>query len=129
MKPYALCLIACGAISAAACSNVNTPLLFGQTQTVGITINGSTTTQGGELTLGYRDYDIAIIPTTVTQGSGAVTQLNATAGDGFSDALSVIGQFQVSAQGAGPQVTLGKFFATGLAAKTLADGFKAQLSK
>ena len=46
-----------------------------------------------------------------------------------SNSLSVLGQFEVDAQAAGPKVGLGKFFATGLAADKLADGFSAKLSK
>ncbi len=108
----------------------NPPLIFGQIQSVGFTINGSTTQQGGELTVGYRDFDVAIIPATTAQSGGAVTQVQGTVTDGkatSTDALSVLGQFQVNAQAASPQTSFGKFFATGLAAQKLADGFKAQL--
>jgi hypothetical protein len=97
-----------------------------------VTINGSTAQQGAELTLGYRDFDIAIVPVTVTQQTGAVTQLKSTAdpdqNQKFEDALSVLGQFEANANASAPQVGLGKFFATGTAAKVLADGFKAKLS-
>src|SRR5258708_5960237 len=103
--------------------DVNPPLLFGQTQTLGVTINGTAATQGAELTVGYRDYDIAVVPTTVTQGTGQVTQIKATAGTDYTDGLSVIGQFEANAKSSSPEVSLGKFFATGLAAKVLADGF------
>jgi hypothetical protein len=110
--------------------NQNPPLVFGQAQSVGITINASTTTQGGELTLGYRDIDMAIIPATTTQAGGAVTQVQGVVTDGSAnstDALSVLGQFQVNTQAAAPQASLGKFFATGVAAQKLADGFAANL--
>jgi hypothetical protein len=106
--------------------------MFGQTQTLGITINGSTTQQGAELTLGYRDFDIAVVPVSVTQSTGDVTQIKSTANpdksQSFEDALSVLGQFEANARAANPEVGLGKFFATGTAAKVLADGFKAKLS-
>ncbi len=105
----------------------NPPLLFGQSQSVGITISGSTTDQGAELTLGYRDRNFAIIPVTVRHGSGDSTQIIADAGAGFQDALSVIGQFEVNAKAQTPEVSLGKFFATGIAAQKLADGFAAKL--
>lgn len=108
----------------------NPPLVFGQAQTLGVTIAGSPATQGGEFTVGYRDSNFAVVPVTVTQGDGGVTQLNATAGAGFNDALSTLGQFEAST-GVGnlaAGVGLGKFFATGLAAKVLADGFRGHLS-
>ena len=111
----------------------NPPLIFGQTHTLGVTINGSTTQQGAELTLGYRDFDIAVVPVSVTQQSGAVTQIKSTAdpdqNQKFEDALSVLGQFEANANATGPQVSLGKFFATGTAATKLADGFKEKLSQ
>lgn len=108
---------------------VGTPLFFGQAQTVGITIATAPQQGGGELTLGYRDTNIAVIPVSVSQGDGKSTQLKAKAGAGHEDTLSVLGQFEVEADGTAAKVGLGKFFATGLAAKTLADGFKAKMSK
>jgi hypothetical protein len=110
--------------------NINPPLLFVQTQTLGVTINGSSIQQNFEMTLGYRDFDVAIVPATVTQG-GASTQVQSTvAGPGTSgaDALSVLGQFEANTR-ATPEVGLGKFFSTGLAAQKLADGFREKLSK
>lgn len=114
------------------CSEVpNPPLIFGQTHTVGITIAGSPAEQGGELTLGYRDRDLAFVPVSVTQSDGSVTQVESHAFGGQrdgdarpdKDALSVLGQFDVSTEGQTAKIGLGKFFATGLAAKRLADGF------
>ena len=120
------------------CSQLpNSPLIFGQTHTVGITIAGSPVEQGGEFTLGYRDRDLAIIPVTVTQGDGTVTQLDANVfGDERSetaqpdkDAFAVLGQFELNAEGQQANVGLGKFFATGLAARRLADGFADAMSE
>ncbi|HEY0106341.1 MAG TPA: hypothetical protein VGB91_09675 [Rhizomicrobium sp.] len=130
------------------------PLMFVQTQTVGIAATGGTASQGAEMTFGYRDFDVAIVPTVVSDkdgnpvknADGTVARLTAynssgqcnaapsqPAGSvaptcGTFDALSVLGQFEVGTSG-GTNVTLGKFFATGTAASTLADGFKAKLSK
>ena len=107
---------------------VGTPLFFGQAHSVGITIASSPQAGGGELTLGYKDANIAVIPVTVSQPDGATSQLKAKAGD-HEDTLSVLGQFEVEADGAAAKAGLGKFFATGMAAKVLADGFKAKMSK
>lgn len=134
-----ICTIAAvGGMSA--CSEVdNLPLIFGQQQTVGISIMGSTPEQSANFDLGYKDRNIAIIPVSVLQpNDGKRSQLsgydNKVAVDtnnkkGIEDTLSVLGQFQVDAEGSTQKVGLGKFFATGLAARILADGFKARLSK
>ena len=118
-----------GAVLAACSPTTNPPLLFGQTHTLGVAIHGSTTTQGADLTLGYRDFDIALVPVTATNAAtGEVVQIRSGAGGGRSvNALSVLGQFDVNARAATPGVGLGKFFATGLAADKLADGFKERL--
>lgn len=102
-------------------------LLFGQSHTVGITIGGSTTEQGVDFTLGYKDKNVAVVPVTVKQTNGNSTQIRSQATPGHEDALSVLGQFQVDSDTRAANVGLGKFFATGNAAKTLADGFKARL--
>ena len=94
-------------------------LVFGQSHTVGLTIAGSTTEQRGELSLGYKDYDVAVVPTQALSKAGE-----------HADSLSVIGQFELAggAENAQPNVGLGKFFATGMAAKTLADGSRCKVS-
>jgi hypothetical protein len=124
-------------MSAAGCAELpNPPLIFGQTHTVGITIAGSPAEQGGEFTLGYRDRDLAFVPVTVTQGDGVVSQLEShvfgedrsASGQPDKDAFSVLGQFELVTEGQQAQVGLGKFFATGLAARRLADGFASALS-
>ena len=109
----------------------NIPLVFAQTESVGITINTGATQTSPELTLGYRDVDAAVIPVTYSPSSGSVSPLLGkiwTSGGENDDALSVLGQFSVSAQASGACVGLGKFFATGLAAKKLTDGFATDLA-
>ena len=117
-------------LSIAGCATKqNLPLVFGQAHTVGISISGTTTQQGGEFTLGYKDWNFAIVPVTVSQANGGNSQITATAGT-HQDALSVLGQFNVKAKGGvQSEVGLGKFFATGMAANKLADGFAAKLGK
>lgn len=113
--------------SAGCASTAEMPLVFGQTHTVGISMGASAADQGGEFTLGYRDRNVAVVPV-VTSGPNGPSPLRATATDGHADALSVLGQFEVNSDATARKVGLGKFFATGLAAKVLADGFSAQLS-
>jgi hypothetical protein len=133
---YCVGLIA--VLGGAGCSELpNPPLIFGQTHTVGITIAGSPAEQGGELTLGYRDRDLAFVPVSVTQNDGSVTQLEShvfgaarsTGNQPDKDTFSVIGQFDVATKGQLAEVGLGKFFATGLAARRLADGFACAVSE
>ncbi|MHC4183107.1 MAG: hypothetical protein ACYSR0_07145 [Planctomycetota bacterium] len=119
-------------LSVAGCaSKQNLPLVFGQSHTVGLSMSSNVSQQGGEITLGYKDWDFAIVPVTIGQGDdGTNTQIKAVATEQHQDALSVLGQFNVETKGGvQSEVGLGKFFATGMAAKTLADGFKAKLSK
>ena len=111
------------------CSTVeNMPLIFGQSQTVGISISSSAADQGGEFTLGYKDRDIAIVPVTVKQSNGDSTLVKSTVSNS-QDAMSVLGQFEINTgtHANNANVGLGKFFATGVAAQQLATGFKKKL--
>ncbi|MCL1037360.1 hypothetical protein L2750_09350 [Shewanella submarina] len=105
-----------------ATNGVNMPLVFGQSHTVGVSMSGTTADQGVDLTVGYKDKDIAIVPVTVKQANGDSTLIKSTA-ENHQDALSVLGQFELNTDAKQAEVGLGKFFATGLAAKKLADGF------
>ncbi|HTR14982.1 MAG TPA: hypothetical protein VMI72_17465 [Roseiarcus sp.] len=124
MTKLAAILLASGSAGVLAGCNAagNTPLVFVQAHTLGVSANATTTTP--EITLGYRDLDAAVVPVQSNNGQ----PLNSTASAGFSDALSVLGQFNASAAtGIGIGTNLGTMFATGTAAKVLADGYKARL--
>jgi len=106
------------------------PLTFIQAQTVGISASAGGAQVAPEVSLGYRDLDVAFVPTMTADGTplkASETQSNFTE----TDALSVIGQFNVNSTAAATNANfkadLGKFFATGMAAKVVADGFSAQL--
>ena len=102
----------------------NLPLVFGQSHAVGISVGGNATEGGADITIGYRDRDIAVVPVTVQQEDGSRTQLEALTGADDSDAFSVLGQFSAKGSaGTESGASLGKFFATGIAARRLADGF------
>lgn len=113
--------------SGCATYKTNMPLIFSQSHTVGVSIGGKAADQGVDLTVGYKDSNFAIVPATVKQSNGDSTLVKSTAGQRHQDALSVLGQFEVNTDGKQVQVGLGKFFATGLAAKRLADGFAHKL--
>jgi hypothetical protein len=119
--------MALSAVFAGCAGNANMPLVFGQSQVVGISISASSVQQGGDFSLGYKDINLAVVPVTVMQADGNSTQLKSEAspggGDRYTDALSVLGQFELRSDTKVPDIGLGKFFATGLAAKRLADGF------
>lgn len=113
-------------LAVAGCSSTGeSSLIFGQANTLGISIGASAADQGGDLVLGYKGQNFAIVPVSVGQPDGSSAHIGAAVGDGFGDAYSVLGQFEaksktgVTTQSAG----LGTFFATGLAAKRLSDGF------
>jgi len=97
------------------------PLVFIQAHTLGITANASGAQATPELTIGYRDVDVALVPVHLGQ---SVTH------DGARDAYSVIGQFNTGTElGVTRTASLGKFFATGLAARNVSLGFKEQLTR
>lgn len=128
-----------GAVAVAGCGNVDSShLVFGQQHTVGLDITATAPEQGGTLSLGFKDKNIAVIPVAVNEGGtyqllGSTNKLegNGNGGDGGdqNDAYSTIGQFEMDTGKNGTaSVGLGKFFATGLAAQFLAKGFQGKLS-
>lgn len=129
MKSFTVLAASTAVVLLSGCASTleNPPMVFGKSLTVGIGISASAPEQGGDFTLGVSSKNIAVVPVTVTQNDKAHTQIQSTSGKDYQDALSVLGQFHVDAQN-GPKVGLGEFFATGLAAKKLADGFACQLS-
>jgi len=136
-------LASLAALAAGGCaSGPNPPLIFGQTQTVGLFIGSAAAQQGADLVLGYKDEDIAIVPVSIHQPDGRNTQLTAEVGgetDRSTDAYAVFGHFGLGATatptavpaesgGSAAPLRLGKFFATGLAARYLADGYQCRLA-
>jgi len=124
-------------LSACAGSTENPPLVFGKSLTVGIGISGSTPEQSADLTLGVKSKNIAVVPVSLTQQDGSKAMIDSTGKDTSQnstvrearDALSVLGQFEVKAQQSSPTVSLGEFFATGAAARRLADGFACEMGE
>jgi hypothetical protein len=118
------------ALLAAGCAtNSDAPLIFLQSNTAGISIGASAADQGADFVLGYKGADLAIVPVAIVQNDGNSAQINAKAGSGHTDALSVFGQFQVNSNtnAKTPNVGLGRFFATGQAARRLTEGYRAKL--
>jgi hypothetical protein len=140
MKVVKWTAIAALGLGVSACGNKDAAhLIFGQEHVVGIDVSAGAADQGGTFSLGYRDKNIAIVPVAIKQNDGSYMPLggdmpgnNASTSIG-KDAYSTIGQFEIATDGNGnsvtPKVSLGKFFATGVAAQFLADGFKEKLKK
>ncbi|MEQ8585967.1 MAG: hypothetical protein RLO01_01700 [Thalassobaculaceae bacterium] len=136
MKPI-IAVAALNCLVLSACGNTEgADLIFGQQESVGLTISGSAPQQGGGLTLGYNSLDIAVVPVVVETPDGTKVVKGETKslddqGDsagGLSDALSTVGQFDLDTGTAGTvSAGLQKFFATGNAAQILAQGFAAKL--
>jgi len=130
-------LLATAATLLCACRS-SSVLVFGQSHMVGISVGTAPSQSTPELAVGYKDFDIAVVPVAILSKDGSVTKdtlrvnsavASADRKDGYdTDALSVLGQFEVSTKAKDPEVGLGKFFATGLAAQKLADGFSCKLS-
>lgn len=136
--------IALAAVALAGCANLeSTNLIFGQQETVGLGISGSGPQQGADLTLGYKSTDIAVVPVATKTPDGQIllsaknvndSTANSPGGE-IDDAFSTLGQFELNVakdpqtgEKIVPSVGLGKFFATGVAAQYLADGFRHKLA-
>lgn len=118
-----ICCIAALPLAACSTTEQGSPLIFARTQTYGMTIAGSVPDQGAQLTLGYGDRNLAIVPTTQSNGE----QIRGTGQNSdFQDSLSVLGQFEASGRASDVSASLGTFFSTGNAARVLAQGFSCE---
>lgn len=122
-----ICVVLNSFVLGCAASN-NLPLIFGQSQAIGISIGAAASDQGADFVLGYKDKNIAIVPVSLEISPGSFAKIGSESGKNFEDAFSVLGQFEASSDITKSNVGLGKFFATGAAAKALADGFSDKLS-
>jgi hypothetical protein len=116
-------LVAALGVAGCATTEQGSPLIFARTQTYGMTIAGSVPDQGAQLTLGYGDRNLAIVPTTQSNGQ----MIRGTGKDSdFQDSLSVLGQFEAAGKGSDVSASLGTFFSTGNAARVLSQGFSCE---
>lgn len=136
-KGFRILLLALSIVMIAGCSsNQESPLIFGQSDSYGLSFNAGSVETGASLNVGYTGRNVAIIPVTYRRTDNLRCRVEAVAG-GFRDALSVFGQFEAATEQDkdknGDLVTrkvstsLGKFFATGGAARNISDGFAAKL--
>jgi hypothetical protein len=121
-----ICCIAALPLAACTTADPAMPLIFARTQTVGVSVAGSVPDQGAHITIGYADRNLAVVPTTAPNGERIKSI--ATEGDQpFEDAYSVLGQFELSTNAQQVSAGLGTFFSTGMASRTLAEGFRCKM--
>lgn len=109
----------------AGCNTIDTPLIFGKVDNLGIQAAITAPDQGGSLSLGYKSHKLAIVPVTAHAADGSVVVLKerrqgaTVSGDG---AFSTFAHFEASAATRGGiGACLGDTFATGLAAQVVAQ--------
>lgn len=143
MTSTQILLLASPALALAGCTSTGSQLFFGEAVNYGVTINTGPSADGVDFNVGYKDRSIAIVPTSVVSGGqGYAIDAQSQDKEGETkDALSVFGQFKSagappadttaapSTAGTPPSpprrnITLGRFFATGIAATNLAEGYK-----
>ena len=132
LKGLAIAGLCMGLVAGCEAPTAN-PVIFGQGTSLGITLGQSSTTQAPEFALGYRDQNIAYLPTVAVDEKGRVIPIggaiNSQTGS-FNETYSVLGQFELGAEAKEnvPAIALGKFFATGNAAVKLSAGFACGIS-
>lgn len=106
------------------------PMVFMQRDNLGLLVSGSAVDAGATINVAYEGKNIAIIPVSYEESTGKRRRVTSESGNGQKDTLAVFGRFKADAE-AGPETSagLGKFFATGLSAVRISDGFKHHLSK
>lgn len=123
-------LLGCALLTA--CAQYKNQLVFGESSDFSIAFHPLP--EGGlSFNVGYKQTDIAVVPVATVDRSGKVLQRRA---EGLSseqetekDAVSVFGQFSASSSRSPSDnsqtrnVTFGRFFATGVAAQRLAEGY------
>lgn len=104
------------------CTMVSAPLVFGKVNTFGASVAVTAPDQGGNLTVGYRSANVAIVPVAVVGDDGRPVKLvGHVKGTGSADdAYSTFSHFEANV-GATLKACLGDTFATGLAAQKLSD--------
>jgi hypothetical protein len=120
MRTVSLIAVVCGSAFLAGCNSDT--LVFGKVNTLGIQIAATAPDQGGNLTLGYRAANIAVVPVVAHSANGEAVPVFASTTQ-TRDAFSTFAHFEVTAgaQGAPLTACLGDTFATGIAAQRVAQ--------
>ena len=105
------------------CNTIDTPLVFGKVNTFGASVSATAPDQGGNVTLGYRSANIAIVPVTARDTTGRVTPVLAdqqSAAQRSHEAFSTFAHFEAGVSTPGT-ACLGDTFATGYAARFISQ--------
>jgi hypothetical protein len=123
MRSAAIVAIICG-FGLSGCHTGDGPLLFGKVNTFGASISATAPDQGGNVVVGYRSANIAVVPVMARDSSGRVVRTTARLQGTAEDAFSTFAHFEASV-GTPAKACLGDTFATGLAAQRIAQSLPA----
>ena len=125
MRIGRLVVMVCGGALLSGCNTTEAPLVFGKVNTFGASLSATAPDQGGNVVVGYRSANIAVVPVYARDSNGAVTMrlYGQHKDNGFSavDSFSTFAHFEASAGGTARGICLGDTFATGLAANRIAQ--------
>jgi hypothetical protein len=108
------------------------PLVFMRSDVLGLDMGGTGTQDGIAFTLGFSNRNLALIPTNARGPKGKLVSIagdNQHGGAKQLDTLSVMGQFRVSTNTKAFNLDLGRYFATGVAARNLGIGVGSRVAK
>ena len=130
-------------IAIAGCRSTGQYTTFIDQNKVGVSLTGSMAEQRADITVGYANSSLAVVPTTKPDGGDirakrasdvdkalANTASTATNQTMAEDSLSVFASFNTEAkiqETQSPSVAFGRIFATGVAASEVAAGFKSKI--
>ena len=116
-KALIACQLAC--LGFAGCSSIQTPIVAGAVDKVGVSIAGGTQEQGGTVVVGYRGAKFAVVPVESSRGQQLLLDDGAGKDKGFS-VFAMLGM-DVKGGAAAPCVGVSQVVAIGKAATTWAD--------
>lgn len=116
-KAVIACQLAC--LGFAGCTSIQTPIVAGAVDKVGVSISGGTQDQGGTVVVGYRGAKFAVVPVASSTGD----RLLLTDQNGFDKGFSVFAMLGLDVKGgaASPCVGVSQVVAIGKAATTWAE--------
>jgi hypothetical protein len=116
-KVLIVCFAACGGL--AGCTSINTPIVAGAVDTVGVSISGGAQDQGGTMVVGFRGAKFAVVPVESSKGELLVL----TDKDNNDQGFSVFAMLGLDVKGAplSPCVGVSQVVAVGPAATAWAE--------
>lgn len=116
-KSLVACSVVC--LASAGCTTVQTPIVAGAIDSVGVSIQGGPQGQGANMVVGYRGVKFAVVPVESAQGE----QLLMTQPDGTEKGFSVFAMLGLDVKGAAtaPCVGVTQVVAVGPAATAWAE--------